>query len=771
MENRLGKVMAQKAVLYIWLTLLPTVAMAADLTITVKEKGSGDPVAEASIILINAGENDLTDIDGNITFSDVALPDTIKILALGYEVLQKELTAKSLTTFYIEPISLEAQTIEVVEDRIIEKTSKITLSAEELKKAPGTGGDPLKVVNSLPGVVLANPGPGGAGFYLRGSGQEENFVWVDRAQLGYLYHFGGIQSTIHPDILQDFNVFLGGFPVEYGDVLGGVLDVKLRSPRRDKLRQKYSVGTFQSSLLLEGPIGGKEGNNGFFLSARRSYIDLILTPETLNDQIADKDKPADQQNKILELPVFTDVQAIWEYSSPYGLMKTQFFYADDTLKAVFNSNKLFDPQSAGEASIQAGYTTANFTWERQWSDSLFSTVPLTYYHNQTKFQFAQDELGNPLFFESENDSLQLQPELRWTLTSKNSVSFGTLFHYGETPINVNLTKQPSEGDIGQLIITGSKLFSLDEIFTSTGVAPYAKYRHNWSDKLNTTLGLRYYHVEVSGGVQFDSLMPRASLEYEFMPNTWYLLNWGQYSQLPRGSEFAPEVGNPGLQVTKAEHRVMGIKHKPAPAWTIQLEAFDKPMTDLVIYKGDAIDAPNNYSNEGTGYARGLDLIIKRDIQNRRNGWLSFSYLDTKRTGDNGLVRKFSGEQPYTLTAVWSQGLTGSWKKWDMGFRFQYHTGLPYDPVVDTQLVNGLTVPIYGEKNADRLPDFYQLDLRLDRYTLHNTWKFNFYIDLQNVLNIQNVTGYDYGDNFENVNNPQAEYGLTLFPSFGVEAEF
>jgi len=119
-------------------------------------------------------------------------------------------------------------------------------------------------------------------------------------------------------------------------------------------------------------------------------------------------------------------------------------------------------------------------------------------------------------------------------------------------------------------------------------------------------------------------------------------------------------------------------------------------------------------------------------------------------------------------------MTGSWHKWDIGLRMRYHSGALYDPVIGTELSSdGLrTVPTYSTvKNSARMPDFYQLDLRLDRKVRHNTWTMNYYIDILNVLNTQNVTGYDYGVDLEKVGNPDKEYGLPLFPAFGIEAEF
>jgi outer membrane receptor protein involved in Fe transport len=124
--------------------------------------------------------------------------------------------------------------------------------------------------------------------YMRGSGVNDNDVRINGIPVPYLYHFGGLRSTINPSLVSDFNVFLGGFPVNYGDNLGGAIDVRLRSPRTDRLHQHYHIGTFESSFLLEGPAG-ESGKDGFYIAARRSYIDLLLSPERMTRLISDDD--------------------------------------------------------------------------------------------------------------------------------------------------------------------------------------------------------------------------------------------------------------------------------------------------------------------------------------------------------------------------------------------------------------------------------------------------------------------------------------------------
>jgi len=70
-------------------------------------------------------------------------------------------------------------------------------------------------------------------------------------------------------------------------------------------------------------------------------------------------------------------------------------------------------------------------------------------------------------------------------------------------------------------------------------------------------------------------------------------------------------------------------------------------------------------------------------------------------------------------------------------------------------------PIYSDKkNANRLPSFYQLDFRIDRHFKFNHWKMNVYLDILNILNTNNISGYDYGENHEKIDKPDEESSIS-----------
>jgi hypothetical protein len=260
--------------------------------------------------------------------------------------------------------------------------------------------------------------------------------------------------------------------------------------------------------------------------------------------------------------------------------------------------------------------------------------------------------------------------------------------------------------------------------------------------------------------------------------------------MPDGAKWIREAGNPQLKFEESEHRIVGIRQKLVPLWSMQVEGYQKPLKNLAVTYNEN-PPPDNYKSEGTGNVYGFDVLVKRDYADGKMGWLSYSYLSSKRT-EKGQTVAFDGDQRHTVSLVWSQPLIGEWRRWNAGFRLRANTGKPYTPVVGRTGVcknnstfaacadqaNATTDPTFSHWRADRaaynsarLPNFYQLDIRLDRQFLFDKWKMNVYLDMLNALNTENVIGYDYGNSFEKIANPRKAKSLPLFPSFGMEATF
>ena len=120
-----------------------------------------------------------------------------------------------------------------------------------------------------------------------------------------------------------------------------------------------------------------------------------------------------------------------------------------------------------------------------------------------------------------------------------------------------------------------------------------------------------------------------------------------------------------------------------------------------------------------------------------------------------------------LSALASQKLP---KDWRIGARVRYGSGNPYTPVTNRVYDMGSRsfIPLYDDSVSDRLPDFFSLDVRVDKRWVRSWGEFSLYLDVQNATNAQNVEvqswSYDYG-------TADPVTGLPIFPTFGLEAKW
>jgi hypothetical protein len=128
------------------------------------------------------------------------------------------------------------------------------------------------------------------------------------------------------------------------------------------------------------------------------------------------------------------------------------------------------------------------------------------------------------------------------------------------------------------------------------------------------------------------------------------------------------------------------------------------------------------------------------------------------------------DQPHNLVAVGTVELPELWQGLSAGFRVRYTTGNPYERVrqaiydADADAYQPLTT---GKYDA-RMPDFFQLDLRVDKKWTHRLWTLSTYLEVQNATNRQNAEAVTY--NFDYSQRGWVT-GVGLFPAFGVRAEY
>src|SRR5262245_7337756 len=164
-----------------------------------------EPIAGATVTA-PGGASATTDKAGHFHFDDVpAGPLDLALAAKGYDASTEQITipegglADSIFVLYTPGASGEVVN---VTDRapVPPAPGKQDLPREEISRIPGTRGDALQSIRSLPGVSQAGP----PGFLIvRGAAPLDTKVNIDGVEVPIVYHFFGIQSVFPTEFIQD----------------------------------------------------------------------------------------------------------------------------------------------------------------------------------------------------------------------------------------------------------------------------------------------------------------------------------------------------------------------------------------------------------------------------------------------------------------------------------------------------------------------------------------------------------------------------------------
>ncbi|MGK0362199.1 MAG: hypothetical protein ACI9U2_004519, partial [Bradymonadia bacterium] len=130
-------------------------------------------------------------------------------------------------------------------------------------------------------------------------------------------------------------------------------------------------------------------------------------------------------------------------------------------------------------------------------------------------------------------------------------------------------------------------------------------------------------------------------------------------------------------------------------------------------------------------------------------------------------RIFDFDQTHNITVIAQYKFTPTW---EAGLRWRFVTGNPSTPIAGANLDadTGEYVPVFGALNSTRLDSFHQLDLRVDKHWVFDTWRLTTYLEVQNTYNRENPESITYQYDYT---ASAVQAGLPIIPSLGVRGVF
>lgn len=553
-----------------------------------------------------------------------------------------------------EATRLQQINVEATDEPTTEYPLGIGVSGKTLSTTPGSGGDPLRSLQSVPGMVFnddesAEPA-------VRGSRPGDNYYQTDFAPSSYLFHQDGAISVYYGDLIESFSIYPYAYGPEFSGISGGVFDVKLRDPAEDRLQGALDISFIQGGFLFEGPVAD---NQSFYIAARRSYLDLFL------DDLIEEDGL-----QIVDFPNYSDYQAkyLWRVNDQSTLrFRTNGATDDVDVNLSEDAEDIAtDPVFSGRIYEATRFDEQALVWDFTVSPQLsFKSVIA---HNRLTSEFKAGGAGS---IDVDEDSLRFKTHMAYLATEKHQLNAGAEMAVIDTSFDIAFNAPACTEFEPDCLYTGAERLEVTEANKVNTFKAFVKDSWYINDRLTL-----YPGVAIHGEDYLDKqfIEPRIALEYALRDDLVLTAGYGVNHQIPDVDQINEVFGNPDLEYIEARHASIGVQKQFANSWSLSSELYFNKLSNLITSDADA-----RYSNDGEGTALGLDTLIRKQLTDKFSGWLSVSLSDAKRK-EKRTGKEFDFEYGQPVNA----SLVGNYKfseKWSFGAKLWAHSGAPFTPVV------------------------------------------------------------------------------------------
>ena len=724
----------------------------------VRDAKTGQPIQGVNIVVMNVSKGYVTAKDGFYVVTMPAGEYVLKFTHVGY---RPRLDTISLQKLLFREITLDDDTKDLEEvivtsetpDRNVRKVEMgvSQLTIRSIRRIPPLLGE-IDVVRSLlllPGVTTV--GEGAPGFNVRGGSADQNLILFDDAPVFNSSHLMGFFSVVNPDVVRDVTLNRGGVAAAYGGRASSVLDVKIREPDAEKWSVNGGIGLISSRLGVEGPI--VKNKLSFLTAVRASFNDFLfkLAPPNLTGLRAN----------------FYDLTTKFKYQpSEKHTITLTGYVSTDVFKLPSDS---LSGQEINASSTQFNYQTINGALRWNYFVSKRINVATSLIISRYRADLSASDSANAFRLRSGVWHRQIKSDLTFTPNETHQWQAGvSLIDYllqpnTRTPgpfsnvLPVDLARERGYElsayvqDEWKLNPTVSVLAGIRySALLNRGPATVRTYQENGPRQDETVMGVRTYGA---GNVYHSAggLEPRLAVRWSVGEGRAIKAGYSRLRQ------YIQQVTNTTAALPTSRWHLSDTYTKPtiADQWSLGYfrntadnaieasgEVYYKTLTNAIDYRDGAelqlAEAVETQIVQGTGRAYGFESLLRKN-KGRWTGFASYTYARTFLTMDspyaaervnNGRVYPANYDKPHTINVLATYRPT-AW--FSLSLNFTYSTGRPITQPYARARINGVVVPIYVNRNQQRVPDYHRLDFSmlfeqnpLKKKRNQSSWVFSIY---------------------------------------------
>lgn len=526
------------------------------------------------------------------------------------------------------------------------------LSRAQARELPGAFGDPLRAIDSLPGVVPTISGL--PIFFIRGAPPASVGYVVDGVEVPLLYHAFLGPSVLHPGSLSGVVLQSAPADVRYGGSAGAVIVAEPSAPS-GVLHGEANLRLFDAGALLEAPL--PNGSGSALVAGRYSFTGLLYS--------------------ALSAEQF----GYWDYQ----LRVTHKLTSRDAVGVfAFGAGDHYGGQAlAGAVGGDTGFHRVDLRYSHE-SSSLLATTGVTFGRDRSSDQSAA----------LTDRSLRVRSDVLARLGSNVDLRLG-----GDARID------GIELDVAPERIDRKDLLDLFPTRVDHSVGGYLGLRIYDRDRLLLEPGVRVDYL-TSQGSHAVALQPRLGVSAKISRRFSLEHRFGVTSQRPN---FVPGV--PAAQVGSLEHGLVRGLHASSALrvllgaeLALTLGGFESRYENVVDPLGQArefrLDSAALERRQDLT-SRGLELRLGRPLTRRVGGYVAYTLSWSRRTHE--AEQTWSG---YDRRHVLQGALAfETWWQLRASLRGLFYSGFPALEIGDD-----------GARPSEsrRAPGYVRLDFRLER---------------------------------------------------------
>ncbi len=776
------------------LLLFPVILFSLEIRGKIFHRETQKPISEAVIIVRSSSGETLTarsEKDGSFVIKELEEGNyELEIKFIGFYPEKRNLALKKneSISLYLSPLpTASLGEIEVKGEREKQTASKTSVDKKTLQKATASiTGDPLEVVTKMPGVEshASDDFATAAKISIRGGKGYETAGLFDGFQLNYFYHRVISDSIFIDDLIEEITLYKGVAPVEYGQIMSGLIDTKTIKPPTG-FHGKANFGLLNTYLTLYGATDDEKWQ--WLWGIRRTHYDLVLGLFL-------------QQSDTLyfNLPYYVDSQGKLTYNGENDKVSIFYVFSLEPIKISNLGNKNSEEKTNlfyGAADFT--YFTGGLEWKHIFSSEFFVVQQISGAINYQKTTLGLS--SNEAHLKSSDNNLRYKITANYypfeeigLKTGFETTYYPDLFYkYQIKGIYTNIVTQQAE--FTNFMDTDIRTNSL--ILSGFFGGEFELF----SKKILLQPGIRINYFNYIDKFSYD---PRFTLEYRINGEHKLYASVGYLSQLPTEPYIIGLLikDKSKIEVPAAWHYVIGEKSKFLDYWEISVEGYLKHYVN-VISRVSNIELQFKTSDNRLDIY-GAEILLKKNPGGIPiYGWLSGSIMNswtyvTEGTDPNNFAGfsfspdnqgNFNGginpawkyatpplnewfnywKYKFNITVVWE-----FLKNWSLTSEVSYESGSYYTPVERTENITiGSTtiyIPKYGKYLSEKMPDSHQLNLKLEWNPTIFGLPWGFYAQVINIYNYRPVYYYNYNEDYTEKKPVQSPIGIYGFGGFWIK---